>query len=79
MLRPLDFAETFTVIFSESFTYKKLGFIVCTNLVSSHERTQAVYNVRVISKWNSLPLHIRESKSLSTFKQNVKSYLLTKQ
>ena len=37
------------------------------------------YNVRVISKWNSLPLHIRESKSLSTFKQNVKSYLLTKQ
>ena len=42
MLRPLDFAETFTVNFSESFAYKKLGFIVCTNLVSSHERTQAV-------------------------------------
>ena len=37
------------------------------------------YSVRVISKWNSLPLSIRESKSLDTFKQNVKSYLLTKQ
>ena len=37
------------------------------------------YSVRVVKFWNNLPLKIRESKSVYTFKNNVKNYLLTKQ
>ena len=37
------------------------------------------FNVRTIDNWNKLPVEIRESKSLGTFKTNVKTYLLTKQ
>ena len=37
------------------------------------------YNIRVINYWNSLPLEIRNSNSICTFKKNVKAYLLTMQ
>ena len=37
------------------------------------------FNVRTIDTWNKLPFEIRDSRSLNTFKTNVKSYLLTKQ
>ena len=37
------------------------------------------HSIRVVSHWNSLPLHVRESKSISTFKANVKSILMTNQ
>ena len=37
------------------------------------------FSVRLVDNWNELPIEIRESRSLGTFKTNVKSYLLTKQ
>ena len=37
------------------------------------------YTIRVVNHWNSLPLHVRESKSISTFKSNVKNILMTNQ
>ena len=37
------------------------------------------YTIRVIDIWNNLPLEIRNSNSIHTFKKNVKKYLMTKQ
>ena len=37
------------------------------------------YSIRVIDIWNNLPLKIRNSNSISTFKKNVKEFLMTKQ
>ena len=37
------------------------------------------YHVRVIDQWNKLPKDIRHSKSINTFKSNVKAFLLDKQ
>ena len=37
------------------------------------------FNIRTIDNWNMLPIKIRQEKSITTFKTNVKSHLLTKQ
>ena len=37
------------------------------------------HSIRVVSHWNSLPLHVREAQSISTFKTNVKNILMTSQ
>ena len=37
------------------------------------------YSMRVIDNWNDLPITIRNSSSINTFKKNVKDYLMTKQ
>jgi len=37
------------------------------------------YKTRVIDPWNKLPKNIRNSRTLNTFKLNVKNYLLTNQ
>ena len=37
------------------------------------------YKTRVIDSWNSLPKDLRDSRTLYTFKENVKKYLLTTQ
>ena len=37
------------------------------------------FAIRVIDHWNNLPTKIRECSSISTFKSNVKTFLMTKQ
>ena len=37
------------------------------------------YSMRVIDNLNDLPIKIRNSNSINTFKTNVKQYLMTKQ
>ena len=34
-----------------------------------------VFFKRVVDEWNGLPNHIRESKSIATFKRNVLSFI----